>query len=332
VTNSVRGEYAELEAGGDAATARVMADLDGLYRTQAPALTMPVWPAEHEPGAGRLRRLGHAGLRRPAWALAAVVGAVALVLAATNLGGTAGVSAETILEKAAAAISTPGGSTLGGRSYHMVTRVSYAGEGWTATETVETWYGDAEHFRWERSDGGSVFYGQARNGNDVWLYRSTHIGGPLRVAHAPTPPDPSGTLTFGVLIGQSTSLSEVLQRLRRDGCQTVARRGEDTIAGRAAYVVVVTPIPGKCPVPLSQKKDVPDRHDGPTTIWVDKETFLPLGSEQEGNEGNNYRVISLEVGAHARPASFAYQPPAGSTIFEVATLNDLNRLPEFVRD
>ena len=109
--------------------------------------------------------------RAPRWAAigmataAVVIGAAVLGGAVALSGGSHSASAEEILGKAARA--------AGKISYHSVRRSENAGlpGGW---EIDETWYGDAQHRRDERTNGSdpTTVTGNVVSGADVWIYVS----------------------------------------------------------------------------------------------------------------------------------------------------------------
>jgi outer membrane lipoprotein-sorting protein len=119
------------------------------------------------------------------------------------------------------------------------------------------------------------------------------------------------------------------------GCQTAQQVGEETVANRTAYKIRVTPDASACPemagVPA---KDVIAKL-GVLTVWVDKETFLPLRTEQATPDGgvSIYTVTQIEVGGDIGESTFAYEAPEGVAVQEVANLTEAkNVLSGYVPD
>ncbi len=130
--------------------------------------------------------------------------------------------------------------------------------------------------------------------------------------------DPDGTLSGGeelpyqptdfiAQIGQTRSNDDSLQQAAamRSGGGEARLVGEDTIAGRPAYRVEVSP--GTCPgsAPLA---------DGDKTFWFDKETLVLLGSEMHARDGRlvqRTEVTRISYNEAIDPAVF--ETPAGLT-------------------
>jgi len=316
--------YPDLVPEGDTEAARLASDLDSLYAADVPDL-----PFEYRPQPAHLPSFARRIFRRPcrpALAVAAAAAVLAAVLIAPGLGrdGTA-VSAEEILERtnSVAATNAPLGAAP---AYHLVAAQSSSiattpGED-SITTTTETWYADADHFRTEYRSGGRIELGQALAGDDAWLYTSGGSG--LRVAHGP-----SSALGQTTAVGSTAgvrSLADVLNQYG-DVCRSARLQGEETLLDRPVHVIVVAPSPDSCPPddPKVEKARALGEYMGTMTVWVDKETFLPLKTEQHDGQSDvvyRYTVVEIQVGLSIPAATFTYEPPDGVVVQEVATLTE----------
>ncbi len=304
-------------------------DLRQLYAADVPELRFDP-SAANVPA--RLRWSWRFG-RRPAVAAAVVVAAVAAVLVAPSLWSDDArqVSAAELFERASASAQSlvPANGTL---SYHLVA-VSEAAEALastpddpqpqspvtTVTTTAEVWYVDVSHQRNEidwNGDGVADF-GVTVNGNDAWMYGD--FGGVFRAVHGPAS-------ELGTSLGDqspSASLGEVLGQYSGD-CQDATLDGEETTAGRAAYRIVVTPDADACSsIDGERGKDIGKL--GTLIMDVDKETFLPLKIEQQGDGGvpaYNYTVTQIQVGEDLADSIFTYVAPDGVTVQDVANVTE----------
>jgi outer membrane lipoprotein-sorting protein len=316
-------------------------DLQDLYAAPVPAIQFQPTPAA--PNSWLSQLLGRTW--RPAAAVAATGIAVATVLVGPSLwSGESPVNAETILARTSAAAQS-NAPAAGRQSYHLVatTESDYPEKGSTAT-TTEVWYVDATHQRTESEYTGDSIpdFGVSVDGADAWMFGA--FGGEVRAVHGPaselgissggkivhavTASDvcPSGS---PLCVAQSTgsSLSELLSQYTAH-CQKAEQDGEDTIAGRTAYRIVVTPDVATCPAILGDPgKDIGKL--GTLILDVDEETFLPLKMEQQDNGGGpayTYTVTQIQVGGDIPGATFTYAAPAGVTVVDVADLTQAKNI------
>lgn len=183
------------------------------------------------------------GLATAAALVLALVGA-----AFTWSGPSQPVSAQAILDQAqqtAAQDAAPSGVT----SYHLTETRTSSAKLPGGTMTRETWYAGRDRQRTDEQvtgkDGTVVSSsGQIFNGVEMWNY-DTDENGQTRVIHTTgtqwTPPsdtDPS----------QGGSVADLIAQYNQNdkGCQTATQQGQATVAGRAVYVIVLTPKPVDC--------------------------------------------------------------------------------------
>lgn len=291
---------------------QLASDLGELYAASVPHLRFdPAGTVERVPAQKRL-----AWLWRPGLAAAAAAAAVAAVLAGPSLwnGESETVSAETILARASDAAQSNAPAS-GSQSYHLIATTE---SGASAATTTETWYVDSAHQRTENEYTGDdvADFGISVSGDDAWMYGD--FGNGFRAVHGPaselgmTFPTESGAASLADIIGGYSG-----------SCQKAAQDGEETIAGRAAYRIVVTADIESCPAP----QDGRDKYDkfGTLVLAVDKETFLPLKTEQLDDgliPAYTYLVTSFQVGEDVPDTTFAYDAPEGVTVVDVANLTE----------
>ena len=310
------GRYDDIIPDGDAAATRLASDLGELYVIPTPDLRFTP-PTEVTRGGliGRLRWW------QPAAAAAAATAALAAVLFAPSLwDGQSQVSAETIFARASAVAQSSAPSTTT-QSYHLIAITESPGQ--VGVTTTETWYGDASQMRteqdWDAANGQADF-GMALNGDDAWLYAM--VGGTLRVAHGPAS-ELGLAQTFGWKT-QGSSLAEVLAQYT-GGCQKASLKGEETVAGRQAYKIVVSPDLSTCPEYAPREEADIKLKLGVLTVWVDEQTFLPLKTQQQDGTGQvayTYTVTQIEVGGEILDSTFAYEAPAGAVVQDVANITE----------
>jgi hypothetical protein len=196
---------------------------------------------------------------------------------------------------------------------------------------TEIWFADSGHFSNSQTfhgvpGGMPSTFGQAVNGDDAWLYVSDDNG--LRVVHGSS--DALGMVS-GLGPPNGKSLADVLGQYGKDGCQAAREVGGATVAGRSAYVIEVRQTPDSCGLGDggTMVKHLRDGADlGTMTVWVDRETFLPLKAENRSGDGTliyGYDVTEIQVGGDIPAAAFAYTPPAGAQVTDVTTAVDAKR-------
>jgi outer membrane lipoprotein-sorting protein len=288
--------------------------------------------------------------RRPLVGLAAAA-VLALAVGATFSlwTRTDTVSAQEILGRAAA---TTSGAPAAVTTYHLILRDHVLGKG-NVTITTENWYGGASRRRSDNdvkdAQGATInSSGVIFDGNQTWIH---HVeNGQTQVIHTVgttwTDPvdDPSGP----------TSLADVLARYGSDKqCMDVHQQGEATVANRPTYMIVATPKADCARIPSSDRqvavasvvkptpqelgatpKPTPNatviaaklsaaqsasKHDvSQLTVWVDKQTFLPLRTEMRDATGallEQSEVTELQYNVAIPDATFTYTPPAGASVY-----------------
>jgi hypothetical protein len=316
----------------DPSTRSLLADLEVLHDFDVPDVALSAAPPARPPFFRRHLR--------PLALAAAAAAAIAVFLAAPSLSGNGDgtVSAQTILERSQRAATTNAPASSAVRSYHLLAEHVIAGDGAAKKATIrtETWYQDEEHVRTEeRNAAGTVVFGQLRNAGDFWIHGIFDANtipasgqGVERVVHGP-----AGELSFGKMPVEtgSTSLAALLANLTAKDCFDAAVTGDASVTGRDAYVIDVTPAPGRCPSKAGTGAAVgpePDRaklsRDTLNRLWVDKDTFITLRSEfyADGELLSSYAVLHFDVEPVFAAGTFAYQPGPGVQVIEVGSLGE----------
>lgn len=262
------------------------------------------------------------------WPLAGLAAAAVLVLAfaglVTGVVRPQTVSAQEVLDKARAASAD---TAAGGVRSFVLTEVTrsrptarrkaesgYTGEEQLRTESTQ-WYAAPDRWRVEttgtvtRPDGQELADGAWRlvnvsDGTDRWHYDPLHKSGQVQRLD-PGMDGKGGVARFGQ---DASDLDTVLERAST--CGTPALRGTETVAGRSAYVIDLGA--SKCP-----SASAPELN-GPSTIWVDKETFFVLKVVQySGTDGqllSTTEVTSIQYNVPIDPARFTFTPPADAKV------------------
>lgn len=259
------------------------------------------------------------GARRwkPALALAAaaLIALAAIVLPLTRDGRIQSVSARELLSRSAAA-SQPS------FSYHLV-RIDTGPEIPGGLATSEFWFEDANHNRADNRttvDGVTVTDGGITNGSDVWWYNSTD-GAAKAVHGGPSGPIHTGTLSIGAGIDLLSTDGSA------DSCRSADILRQDSVIGRVAYVVRVTPTPASCSRSDGMKTAV---EKGATNgdydlFWIDGSTYIALRSEHytAGVLASRTQLTLLETNISIPPSTFVYTPSPGVTVHEVQNMDEL---------
>lgn len=152
-----------------------------------------------------------------------------------------------------------------------------------------------------------------RNGDDVWLYSSsndtaTHLTLPAKT-------DSPRSATPGPVQTPAQLADRFLAAI--DPSTTVAVDKDVTVAGRSAYVLVLTP-------------RSPDTLVGSVSIAVDAQTGLPLSvavtARGESSAALSVAFTSLTIGAQDA-GLFSFTPPKGSTVKEQAVKPEAGTAP-----
>jgi hypothetical protein len=103
-------------------------------------------------------------------------------------------------------------------------------------------------------------------------------------------------------------------------CGRAALTGEAAVAGRSVHVVKVTGDKADCVEPKSNAPMRRDEDEGrpfEATFWIDKQTFLPLRSEEQHTPKGSlrYDVSRVEYNVQLPETLFQFAPPAGARIF-----------------
>jgi outer membrane lipoprotein-sorting protein len=307
--------------------------LSGLAAEAVPDST-DIWPALCE----RLptpRGLGARQVRRPLLGLSATAAALIAIVAvgvSPFWNAPEAVNAETILDRAETAAST-GASSVS--TYHLLmTRTTPD----ASTVKSEVWFGGPDRQRTIEqvfSAGGAAVSRQdvVFNGPEAWI--ETRDNGITRVVH-----------TFGTTWtrpaespSNQPDLSELLRTFGDKAC--MAARLEQTlasVAGKETYVIVARPATYGCrPSPSTGAVEAsPEPSDGqsrirvngqpagglltqPTelTVWVDRQSFLPLKMEVRDGRGkvvDRFEVTRVEYNVSVPDSMFAYAPPPGVSV------------------
>jgi hypothetical protein len=144
-------------------------------------------------------------------------------------------------------------------------------------------------------------------------------GGPPRVpSHGPSNPLRK-CVPFSAGGPPAISLDQLLAAWTDTGCFDADVTGRESIAGREAHVVTVTPAK-ECPTTRKPLKRA--------TLWIDVENHFPLKSTYEGEtsaETSSLEVAVFETFGSLPDSTFEYFPPADGTIIEVSTPGELKQ-------
>jgi hypothetical protein len=255
---------------------------------------------------------------RPVLIGATAAAGLALFLGGTSFlgGSTPEVSAQEVFQRTHA-IAASNSLAASAQPFHMVSKTETYGppgmEFAGADNVTETWYQDAKHQRTEtRDEDGKLLFGQVQNGDDLWFYSS--VAGPqMAVANDPEPDalEPGevkavhssfagmGFSTFGPADLGVNSLAGLLEAYS-GSCASAQSVGEETVAGRSAYVIEVTQTPETCDL-----KPVITQDGNLTTIKVDAGSGTGVGavagvmvgsaSVKDGEPGNAAQDVQFQV-------------------------------------
>lgn len=132
----------------------------------------------------------------------------------------------------------------------------------------------------------------------------------------PGPSSPAATTT------PPRSLDDLLAQARQ--CYAPQVRGEETMAGRRAYVLDLGP--SSCAAGYTQSggttvaaTPLPVGEQSRRTVWVDTETFIALKTEIRGADGTllgNDETTLVEYDVPLPDALLAFAPPAGTLVVD----------------
>lgn len=234
--------------------------------------------------------------------------AAALVLALVGgafwwAGKPASVSAQEVAARAEQAASG-GVPSLHSYSYTITSHFPAPGpQGGTSDVEYRSWYEAPDRLRMESYVKSSVAPDEPnviniQDGAVRWEYLPSQRRATRK---APTPV----AATFGNARDVQTLLASVADRNK-----DVQLRGTTTIAGREAYVLAVTPnpSPGSVFPPGST-----------TTLYIDKETYVSLGSETRDARGTlvgSSTISNLQINRPMDASRFTLTPPAGAEVVD----------------
>lgn len=266
--------------------------------------SVDLWPVVHLRAAHSRRRTRFGGWQL---AVAAAIVAVLVMPGYSWLMTASEANAAEILGSAAAATAgAPGGRVS---TYHLrATRTALESRGQPNTTQLEVWFGGNGHFREEIHDPDHKTV-VATDGGQAWVSLTTPTG-----SYAARSVDLSTERSL-VAPGYA-DLAQLLAGLSRKACGTATHTGDGTVAGRPAYVISVT---GQC---VDDKRRINAPAQTPpvaSTFWIDKETYLPLRSEEKTANGTvRYEVSLVEYNVALAPALFQFSPTSGARVFERA--------------
>lgn len=277
----------------------------------------------------------------------AVVGiatAAALILAISLsafwwMGRPASVSAEAVLQKATAVASDP--AAAGIRSYHYKREaISYVpstlsinkGTVTPSAATITLVVAD-EHWgvfpnRWRTDYRASAdASGSASDGTTEWSY--SPFGSETEVQIGALPPGATTPLFLPIQLPTGAQPGQDVTYNAPRGCYHPKLAGEATVAGRAAYVIDLGPY--LCPSSFTIYTNgtrvpgpiTPPEQQGRHTMWIDKETFFFLKSENYNPNGtlmSRQEVTEIAYNITIPESVFAYSPPPGVHITRVTDL------------
>jgi outer membrane lipoprotein-sorting protein len=103
--------------------------------------------------------------------------------------------------------------------------------------------------------------------------------------------------------------------------------GEEEVAGRPAYLLETIPKMGVGEAAENESENENDEEDdkeefslGPTKIWIDKETFMPLKYETYDSNGNlvqKTEILDLKINTGIPDSEFEFEVPEGAEIITV---------------
>jgi outer membrane lipoprotein-sorting protein len=258
------------------------------------------------------------------------VAMTALIISATSplWNVTQPVNAEAILDQAqSAADGVPGVN-----AYHLIMTRQIPSKG-NIIVTTETWYGGADRQRsatqaQDASGAIAFIYEEVYSGTQAWI-ATTDDRGQTHVEHA-TGID---LMKPGDLIPGGNTLADVLaQYSNTKSCNNAVSQGESTFAGRAVYVISVTPKPEGCATqvtgmidqktgkPADGKQGTVKAYGVQMRIQVDKVSFLPLMTElldETGAVMELAQVTELQYNIAIPDSTFTYTPPAGAVVTDI---------------
>lgn len=196
------------------------------------------------------------------------------------------VSAHEIVQRAQERLETPTLAGIDSFKLTEVTTTNFSFDGPLRMETTH-WYQAPDQWRivveetiGEGDESGVERYGTVSTGEEVWLW-SPHS------AERVEQPQGSGDIVQQMRFGGGLGNLD-LALVSENDCYSPTRQGDDTVAGRAVYVIDL----GVSTCPSASMPEV----NGRRVIWVDKETFFILKAVQyDGQSGQEDVILSETV-------------------------------------
>ncbi len=328
------------------------ARLEATLVARLPEATRPWW---RRPIAPASRRNGQAVLTTRRRVLIGLAAAAVGVVAAASLSAPTSqppeVSAAEILEKAQTLAENP--FLAGVKSFHLTARsvAQLSPPGISSTRTIEQWFVAPDRTRMEtrfQAPGRSTaISGAVGDGTNIRFYTTpgAETSGPFgpMVMAAPRPAHldreagrEAANYGVGIVYVAKPAPHAGSSRSHVDGhqdkvmigmaCPEPKRTGETTVAKRAVYIVeadmtACSPLEGSTTIE-GKDAELPGL-GGRHVTWVDKETFLPLRSEDYAKDGTlrlSYEVTSVEYDVPIPDSIFRDIPPRGTVITESGPL------------
>ena len=259
--------------------------------------------------------------------MAVILATLALAAVVDGSGHVPTANADEILSKAQRA------ATEASFSYHLVQTTTEFGA-FEKVQTSEFWYQDADHIRGEHrsvADGKPTVDGAVWNKGDFWGYGLQ--AGITTAMHSP----PGGRWNFGTP-SLGNGIGETLAAYGGpESCRSATLAPDQTVLGRTAYVVRVTPAPAACTRTDSMKtwaKSAAAAGDS-DIYWFDSTLFVVLRSEHYSGAvlAARTEVSVLETHIEFPESIFVYAPPPGAVVREATdpALHDAHAILASVR-
>lgn len=253
---------------------------------------------------------------RPLWWAAGALAAtavVAAVIAVFMVAQTPTANAQEIVEKAKATTGSLAAGGIQSLELHE-TRTSRTGTGETIRSVATRWFQAPGRWRveiqttvtgsngQELPDRGSASV-SVTDGTTVWYFDQKQN----TLTINPLPGNLNGQTNLTAFGPQPDSLNTLLAQA--SSCYNPKLQGTATVAGRSVYIVDLGVM--KCGAATPET-------NGPSTIWVDQETFLVLKYVQYSASGSEpldtTEVTSLRINPTLDAGLFTFAPPPGATV------------------
>jgi outer membrane lipoprotein-sorting protein len=191
---------------------------------------------------------------------------------------------------------------------HAVISASLSAQGIDLSATAEVWEKSPTKLRAEVLESSQAEYDGAvlvTDGEQAWYYspdRNVVMVGPMDKIETPLPQQ---------MIGE---MQDIIQAVL--DASDVELDGEETVAGRSAYKLILTPREAS-----EGEEAMVLPGNGTTTLWVDKDQWFVLKATYEaGSLGQGtMEVQSFELNPGLADDLFIFEPPEGATVVDVAS-------------